>query len=69
MNDQPENDRIKANLSNHPIDINAPLINSVVSKRISEFHEQELDRRLQRYEKGKTAFVTWAVLKNELNNS
>lgn len=32
-------------------------------------HEQELDRRLARYEKGETTFVSWANLKNEINNS
>ena len=32
-------------------------------------HEQELDRRLSRYEKGETNFVTWNEIKNELNAS
>jgi putative addiction module component (TIGR02574 family) len=30
-------------------------------------HEQELDRRLARYEKGETTFVSWGQIKNELN--
>jgi len=30
-------------------------------------HEQELDRRLARYEKGETTFVSWSDIKNELN--
>jgi putative addiction module component (TIGR02574 family) len=30
-------------------------------------HEPELDRRLKRYENGKTTFVTWGDIKNELN--
>jgi len=29
-------------------------------------HEQELDRRLNRYENGETTFVTWGDIKNEL---
>jgi putative addiction module component (TIGR02574 family) len=32
-------------------------------------HEQELDRRLNRYENGETTFVTWSDIKNELNAS
>lgn len=32
-------------------------------------HEQELDRRLARYEKGETTFVSWDSIKNELNTS
>jgi hypothetical protein len=69
MNNQPKNNKIKANLSDQSIDMNAPLINSAASKRIFESHELELDTRLKRYESGKTFFVTWANLKNELNNS
>ena len=30
-------------------------------------HEEELNRRLDRYEKGKTTFVSWDSIKNELN--
>ncbi|HEY5326909.1 MAG TPA: addiction module protein [Mucilaginibacter sp.] len=30
-------------------------------------HEQELDRRLSRYENGETTFVSWSDIKNELN--
>jgi putative addiction module component (TIGR02574 family) len=30
-------------------------------------HEQELDRRLARYEKGETTFTTRAAIKNELH--
>ena len=30
-------------------------------------HEKELDRRLDRYEKGETSFVSWAAIKSELN--
>jgi putative addiction module component (TIGR02574 family) len=29
-------------------------------------HEQELDRRLTRYENGQTTFVSWDDIKNEL---
>jgi len=36
---------------------------------ISESHERELDRRLQRHENGETKFHTWAEIKNELNSS
>ena len=32
-------------------------------------HEQELDGRLARYEKGETTFVSWDTIKNELNTS
>ena len=32
-------------------------------------HEQELDRRLARYEKGETTFFSWADIKNELSTS
>lgn len=32
-------------------------------------HQQELDRRLARYEKGETSFFSWADIKNELNAS
>ena len=34
---------------------------------LSAAHEQELDRRLSRYENGETTFVTWQDIKNELN--
>ena len=34
---------------------------------LSPAQEQELDRRLSRYEKGETNFVTWSDIKNELN--
>jgi putative addiction module component (TIGR02574 family) len=30
-------------------------------------HEQELDRRLDRYQKGETSFVKWSDIKSELN--
>jgi putative addiction module component (TIGR02574 family) len=30
-------------------------------------HEEELNRRLDRYEKGETTFVSWDSIKNELN--
>lgn len=30
-------------------------------------HQQELDRRLARYERGETSFVTWESIKKELN--
>ncbi|MDB5088364.1 MAG: hypothetical protein JWR09_2358 [Mucilaginibacter sp.] len=32
-------------------------------------HEQELDRRLARYAKGETNFVSWESIKSELNTS
>jgi len=35
----------------------------------SASHEQELDRRLARYEKGETNFVSWESIKSELNTS
>ncbi len=35
----------------------------------SNSHAQELDRRLERYEKGEISFVTWQSIKNELNKS
>ena len=38
---------------------------SDISSPIS--HEQELDRRLERYQKGETTFVSWDDIKNELN--
>ena len=34
----------------------------------SEVHQQELDRRLARYENGETAFVSWDDIKKELRN-
>ena len=36
---------------------------------LSKAHEQELDRRLDRYEKGETTFVTWDSIKSELNSA
>ncbi|WP_217452242.1 addiction module protein [Mucilaginibacter humi] len=30
-------------------------------------HQQELDRRLNRYTKGETSFVSWESIKSELN--
>jgi putative addiction module component (TIGR02574 family) len=30
-------------------------------------HEQELDRRLERYANGETTFVSWDAIKSELN--
>jgi putative addiction module component (TIGR02574 family) len=33
---------------------------------LSSAYEQELDRRLSRYEKGETSFVTWNSIKNEM---
>ena len=35
--------------------------------KIPETHEQELDKRLSRYEKGETKFVSWNHIKSELN--
>ena len=32
-------------------------------------HEQELDRRLARYENCETTFVSWSDIKNELNTA
>lgn len=37
------------------------------SIQLSKAHEQELDRRLDRYQKGETTFVTWDSIKKELN--
>jgi putative addiction module component (TIGR02574 family) len=34
---------------------------------LSPGQEQELDRRLERYEKGETTFFTWNAIKEELN--
>ena len=34
---------------------------------LSKAHEQELERRLDRYQKGETTFVTWDSIKSELN--
>jgi putative addiction module component (TIGR02574 family) len=31
-------------------------------------HQQELDKRLERYAKGETAFVTWESIKEELSS-
>ena len=36
---------------------------------LSPAHEQELDRRLSRYENDETNFVTWNSIKNELNQA
>ena len=30
-------------------------------------HKAELDRRLERYQKGETSFVSWDAIKRELN--
>jgi putative addiction module component (TIGR02574 family) len=35
--------------------------------QLSSAHEQELDRRLNRYEKGETTFFRWSDIKSELN--
>lgn len=32
-------------------------------------HEQELDRRLERYANGETTFVSWDAIKSELNSA
>ena len=32
-------------------------------------HQKELDRRLSRYDKGETTFVSWEDIKSELNAS
>jgi len=32
-------------------------------------HERELDRRLEKYKKGETAFVSWENIRSELNIS
>ena len=32
-------------------------------------HQEELDRRLARHEKGETAFFSWADIKKELSDS
>ena len=34
---------------------------------LSAAHEQELDRRITRYEKGGTTFFSWNAVKKELN--
>jgi putative addiction module component (TIGR02574 family) len=34
-----------------------------------ESNKEELDRRLDRYEKGETKFYSWNDIKNELNGS
>ncbi|MDO3641801.1 MAG: addiction module protein [Mucilaginibacter sp.] len=36
---------------------------------VPESHKQELDRRLERFEKGETTFVTWESIRNELNTA
>ncbi|HZX59502.1 MAG TPA: addiction module protein [Mucilaginibacter sp.] len=35
---------------------------------ISAGHKQELDRRLDRYKKGETNFVSWSEIKSELDS-
>ncbi len=37
--------------------------------QLSESHEQELDRRLQRFERGETSFVSWSDIKSEINSA
>jgi putative addiction module component (TIGR02574 family) len=37
------------------------------SIELSDSHKQELDRRLERYQKGETSFVSWSDIKSELN--
>jgi putative addiction module component (TIGR02574 family) len=37
--------------------------------QLSSAQEEELDRRLNRYEKGETTFVSWNDIKNELNSA
>ncbi|MDR3696988.1 addiction module protein [Mucilaginibacter sp.] len=32
-------------------------------------HEKELDRRLDRYEKGETTFTNWESIRNELHQA
>lgn len=34
---------------------------------ISDSHRQELDKRLDRYLKGETTFVSWESIKEDLN--
>jgi len=36
---------------------------------LSPAHQQELDNRLNRYETGQTAFVSWEEIKSELNSA
>jgi putative addiction module component (TIGR02574 family) len=36
---------------------------------LSDAHQQELDKRLKRYENGETSFVTWDSIKKELNTA
>ena len=36
---------------------------------LTEAQQQELDRRLERYEKGETNFVSWDSIKRELNTA
>jgi putative addiction module component (TIGR02574 family) len=36
---------------------------------ISETHQQEPERRLDRYTKGQTTFVSWDSIKKELNTA
>lgn len=35
---------------------------------ITEAHKKELDKRLKRYEEGKTKFYSWKEIKNDLNS-
>ena len=36
---------------------------------LSDAHQQELDKRLKRYENGETSFVSWDSIKKELNTA
>lgn len=36
---------------------------------LSEAHQNELDKRLVRYENGETSFFSWDVIKKELQSS
>jgi len=35
---------------------------------LPDSHKKELDRRLERYEKGETSFVSWDEIKKELSS-
>jgi putative addiction module component (TIGR02574 family) len=35
---------------------------------LPDSHKQELDRRLERYQKGETTFVSWDEIKKELSS-
>lgn len=39
------------------------------SIELESTHEQELQNRLERYERGETSFVTWDSIKAELNSA